>query len=86
MNEVSSGKQELASTSWETLSTQTVPSIPNMHHHQSMPQETNSMSQIIVPTPVKLQGPILSPNPNAVEHCAVLTHLQQPPLMTQVVK
>ena len=86
MNEVSGGKQELASTSsWETLPSQQLPSISTIHHHhQPLPQDTNpSVTQVIVPTPVKLQPPILSPPPN-VEHCTVLTHVQQPALMTQV--
>lgn len=86
MNEVSGGKPELASTSsWETLPSQQLPSISTIHHHhQTVAQETNPpVTQVIVPTPVKLQAPILSPPPN-VEHCTVLTHMQQPALMTQV--
>lgn len=90
MNEVSGGKQEIASTSaWEALASQSVPSLPAMHHHhhrhQPLQQDSNSpVQQVIVPTPVKLQAPILSP-PQNVEHCSVLTQMQQqPPLVAQV--
>lgn len=95
MNEVSGGKQEIASTSaWEALASQSVSSLPAMHHHhplhhhhrhQPTQQDSNSpVQQVIVPTPVKLQAPILSP-PQNVEHCSVLTQMQQqPPLVAQV--
>lgn len=91
MNEVSGGKQEIASTSaWEALASQSVTTLTGMHHHhrhQPLQQDSNSpVQQVIVPTPVKLQAPILSPTQN-VEHCSVLTQMQQqPPLVAQVKK
>ena len=91
MNEVSGGKQEIASTSaWEALAGQSVQSLPTMHHHhhlhhQPLQQELNPpVTQVIVPTPVKLQAPVFSP-PQIMEHCSVLTQIQQqPPLIAQV--
>ena len=93
MNEVSGGKQDIASTSaWEALASQSVQPLPSMHHHhhhhhqhQPLQQESNSqVTQVIVPTPVKLQAPVLSP-PQHVQHCSVLPQIhQQPPLVTQV--
>lgn len=86
MNEVSGGKQDVPNTSnWETLSGQSVSSLPAMHHHhQTLQQDTNStVAQVIVPTPVKLQTPILTPAQTITDHCQ-LVHIQQPPLITQV--
>lgn len=89
MNEVSGGKQEIPSTStWENVNNQTMNQIPSMHHHQPLQiqqtQEMNAPTQVIVPTPIKLQPPMLAMPQNAVEHCSVLTHIQQPVLITQV--
>lgn len=87
MNEISGSKQELPNTSaWETLSAPSLSSASNMHHHhQTLQQDTSTtVMQVIVPTPVKLQGPILSPAQTVTDHCSQLGHLQQTPLMTQV--
>lgn len=87
MNEVSGGKQDVPNTSnWEALSGQSVSSLPVMHHHhQTLPQDTNStVAQVIVPTPVKLQTPILTPAQTVTEHCPQLGHIQQPSIITQV--
>lgn len=87
MNEVSGGKQDIPNTSsWETLSGQSVPSLPTIHHHhQPLQQDTNStVAQVIVPTPVKLQTPILTPVQTVADHCPQLGHIQQSPLITQV--
>lgn len=88
MNEVSGGKQEMASTSsWDAMINQPVTtSIPPMHHlNPPLTQEANqSVTQVIVPTPVKLQPQILSPPPLAGEHCIPLGHMQQPTLLVQV--
>lgn len=88
MNEVSGGKQDVPNTSnWEALSGQSVSSLPVMHHHhQTIQQDTNStVAQVIVPTPVKLQTPILTPVQTVAEHCPQLgPHIQQPALITQV--
>lgn len=87
MNEVSGGKQDLPNTSnWETLSGQSVSSLPAMHHHhQTLQQDVNStVAQVIVPTPVKLQTPILVPTQTIADHCPQIGHIQQPPLITQV--
>lgn len=87
MNEVSGGKQDIPNTSnWETLSGQSVSSLPVMHHHhQTLQQDANStMAQVIVPTPVKLQTPILTPTQTVADHCPQIGHIQQPPLITQV--
>lgn len=75
MNEVSGGKQEMSSNSaWEALASQS--NLP-MHHHQLIQQEANPpVTQVIVPTPVKLQAAILPPTQN-VEHCPPLGHMQQ---------
>ncbi|XP_039307476.1 mRNA (2'-O-methyladenosine-N(6)-)-methyltransferase isoform X3 [Solenopsis invicta] len=86
MNEVSGGKQDVPNTSnWEALSGQSVSSLPPMHHHhQVLQQDTNStVAQVIVPTPVKLQTPILTPAQTVADHCPQLGHIQQPPLITQ---
>ncbi|XP_012274652.1 phosphorylated CTD-interacting factor 1 [Orussus abietinus] len=86
MNEVSGGKQEIASTSaWETLSGQSVSSLPAMHHHhEALPQEISPpVTQVIVPTPVKLQAPVLPLPQNVIEHCSPLAHIQQPSLIPQ---
>lgn len=84
MNEVSGGKQEIPNTSsWETLSGQSVPTMH--HHHQTIQQDTNqTVAQVIVPTPVKLQTPMLTPAQTMADHCPQLGHIQQPPLITQV--
>lgn len=96
MNEVSGGKQDIPNTSsWETLSGQSVSSLPTMHHHQTLQQDSSpTVAQVIVPTPVKLQPPMLTPTPQTmstittmstvVDHCPQLGHMQQPPLITQV--
>jgi len=87
MNEVSGGKQDIPNTSnWETLSGQSVSSLPAMHHHhQTLQQDANStVAQVIVPTPVKLQTPILTPMQTIADHCPQIGHIQQPPLITQV--
>lgn len=89
MNEVSGGKQDVPNTSnWEALSGQSVSSLPAVmhHHHQTLQQDTNStqVAQVIVPTPVKLQTPILTPAQTVAEHCPQLGHIQQPSLITQV--
>lgn len=87
MNEVSGGKQDVPNTSnWEALSGQSVSSLPVMHHHhQTLQQDINStVAQVIVPTPVKLQTPILTPAQTVAEHCPQLGHIQQPSLITQV--
>lgn len=71
MNEVSGGKQDNIpnSAAWETLASQS--SLPGMHHHHL--QESSTVTQVIVPTPVKLQPPILVSPSITVEHC----HMQQ---------
>lgn len=86
MNEVSGGKQEMASnTAWEALAGQSVSTLPSIHHHQILQQENNPpVSQVIVPTPVKLQAAILPPNQNVVEHCPPLAHMHQTSLAPQV--
>ncbi|KAI4503022.1 hypothetical protein M0802_002066 [Mischocyttarus mexicanus] len=94
MNEISGSKQELGNTSaWESLSTApSLSSAPNMHHHhhhhhhhhQTLQQDTSTtVMQVIVPTPVKLQAPILSSAQTVTDHCSQLGHLQQTPLITQ---
>lgn len=86
MNEVSGGKQDISNTStWETLSGQSVSSLSTMHHHQTLQQDTSpTVAQVIVPTPVKLQTPVLTPAQTVADHCPQLNHIQQPPLITQV--
>jgi len=88
MNEVSGGKQDVPNASnWEVLSGQSVSSLPAMHHHhQTLQQDTNStVAQVIVPTSVKLQTPILTSTQTVTDHhCPQLSHIQQPPLITQV--
>ncbi|XP_046411649.1 mRNA (2'-O-methyladenosine-N(6)-)-methyltransferase isoform X1 [Neodiprion fabricii] len=85
MNEVSGGKQEMTSNSaWEALAGQTVSTMPTMHHHQLLQPEANPpVTQVIVPTPVKLQAAILPPPQNVVEHCPPLAHMQQTSLASQ---
>ncbi|XP_058802747.1 mRNA (2'-O-methyladenosine-N(6)-)-methyltransferase [Phymastichus coffea] len=86
MNEVSGGKQEMASTSaWDSMMNQPVTTIPSMHHmNPPLTQDASSpATQVIVPTPVKLQPPILSPPPIGGEHLVVMPHVQQPGLMVQ---
>ncbi|XP_033337712.2 phosphorylated CTD-interacting factor 1 isoform X1 [Megalopta genalis] len=86
MNEVSGGKQDIPNTSsWETLSGQSASSYSTMHHHhQTLQQDTNpTVAQVIVPTPVKLQAPMLSSAQTIPDHCSQLGHIQQPALMTQ---
>ncbi|KZC07294.1 Phosphorylated CTD-interacting factor 1 [Dufourea novaeangliae] len=86
MNEVSGGKQDIPNTSsWETLSGQSASSYSTMHHHhQSLQQDTNpTVAQVIVPTPVKLQAPMLSSAQTIPDHCSQLGHIQQPALITQ---
>lgn len=85
MNEVSGGKQDIPNTSnWETLSGQSMSSLPAMHHHQTLQQDANStVAQVIVPTPVKLQTPVLTPAQTVADHCPQIGHIQQPPLITQ---
>ena len=87
MNEVSGGKQEMASSSaWDTMvNTQPPTTVPSMHHmNPPLSQEASppATTQVIVPTPVKLQPPLLSPPPIAGEH--VLGHVQQPAMVNQV--
>lgn len=84
MNEVSGGKQDIPNTSsWETLSVQSVPTMH--HHHQTLQQDASpTVAPVIVPTPVKLQTPMLTPAQTVADHCPQLSHIQQPPSMTQV--
>lgn len=87
MNEVSGGKQDIPNTStWETLSGQSASSFSTMHHHhQPLQQDTSpTVAQVIVPTPVKLQAPMLSSAQTIADHCSQLGHIQQPTLITQV--
>lgn len=87
MNEVSGGKQDISNTStWETLSGQPASSLSTMHHHHPTLQQdtTPTVAQVIVPTPVKLQTPILSSTQSIPDHCSQLGHIQQSGLMTQV--
>lgn len=86
MNEVSGGKQDIPNTSsWETLSGQSVSSLPTMHHHPTLQQDTSpTVAQVIVPTPVKLQPPMLTLAQTVADHCPQLSHMQQPPMITQV--
>ncbi|KOX67381.1 Phosphorylated CTD-interacting factor 1 [Melipona quadrifasciata] len=86
MNEVSGGKQDIPNTSsWETLSGQSQSSLSTMHHHhQSLQQDaTPAVAQVIVPTPVKLQAPMLSSAQTISDHCSQLGHMQQSGLMAQ---
>lgn len=87
MNEVSGGKQEMASTSaWDTMMNAPVTTIQSMHHmNPPLTQEASPpATQVIVPTPVKLQPPLLSPPPMTGDHLGVMPHVQQPGLMVQV--
>ena len=87
MNEVSGGKQDIPNTSsWETLSGQSASSLSTMHHHhQSLQQDAApAVAQVIVPTPVKLQTPMLSSAQTIPDHCSQLGHMQQSSLMAQV--
>lgn len=86
MNEVSGGKQDIPNTSsWEALSGQSVSSLPTMHHHPTLQQDPSpTVAQVIVPTPVKLQSPMLTPTQTVTDHCPQLGHMQQPPMITQV--
>lgn len=87
MNEVSGGKQDIPNTSsWETLPGHAVSTISTMHHHhQNLQQDTNpAVAQVIVPTPVKIQTPMLTPAQTVTEHCPQLGHMQQPSLINQV--
>lgn len=86
MNEVSGGKQDIPNAStWETLSGQSASSFSTMHHHhhQTLQESSPTVAQIIVPTPVKLQASVLS-TAQSLDHCSQLSHIQQPPLITQV--
>ncbi|CAK9834563.1 mRNA (2'-O-methyladenosine-N(6)-)-methyltransferase [Anthophora retusa] len=86
MNEVSGGKQDIPNTStWETLSGQSVSSLSTMHHHhQSLQQDaTSTVAPVIVPTPVKLQAPMLSSAQTIPDHCSQLGHMQQSSLISQ---
>lgn len=87
MNEVSGGKQDIPNVStWETLSGQSASALSTMHHHhQALQQEASpTVAQVIVPTPVKLQAPMLSSAQTIPDHCAQLGHVQQTGLMVQV--
>jgi len=87
MNEVSGGKQDIPNTQsgWETLSGPQSVSSTMHHHHQTLQQDTSTtVAQVIVPTPMKLQTPILTPAQTVADHCPQLGHIQQPPLITQV--
>ncbi|XP_076687419.1 phosphorylated CTD-interacting factor 1 isoform X3 [Andrena cerasifolii] len=86
MNEVSGGKQDIPNAStWETLSGQPASSFPTMHHHhQTLQQDASpTVAQVIVPTPVKLQAPVLSSTQTIADHCSQLGHIQQSNLITQ---
>ncbi|XP_014213980.1 phosphorylated CTD-interacting factor 1 [Copidosoma floridanum] len=86
MNEVSSGKQEIASTSaWDNMMNPPVSTLPTMHHLNPVPHQSQetipaaAITQVIVPTPVKLQPPMVLPSPPIVgEHLNVIPHVQQP--------
>lgn len=85
MNEVSGGKQDIPNAStWETLSGQAASSFPTMHHHhQTLQQDASpTVAQVIVPTPVKLQAPVLSSTQTI--DCSQLGHIQQSNLIAQV--
>lgn len=86
MNEVSGGKQDVPNTSnWEALSEQSVSSLPAMHHHhQTLQQDTNSpITQIIVPIPIRLQPPILTPIQTVADHWQQLDHIEESPFITR---
>lgn len=88
MKEDSGGKQEIASTSaWDNMMNQPpMTTIPSMMHHLNLPQtlDTNPpVTQVIIPTPIKLQAPILPPPPGiAGEH---ILPLVQQPILVQVI-
>lgn len=87
MNEVSGGKQDIPNTStWETLPGQSASLSTMHHHHQSLQQDVNpTVTQVIVPTPVKLQAPMLNSTQAVADHCSQLGHMQQSNLITQVI-
>lgn len=87
-------------STWDVISNQTISSVAGTmhhhhHHHQQhhlhhqssiMQQESGSaMSQVIVPTPVKLQAQIMPPAPNIVDHLTPMVHLSQPVPISQVI-
>ncbi|KAK0081013.1 hypothetical protein PV325_012942 [Microctonus aethiopoides] len=85
-------------STWDVMSNQSISSVAGTmhhhhHHHQQhhlhhqssiMQQESGSaMSQVIVPTPVKLQAQIMPPAPNIVDHLTPMVHLSQPVPISQ---
>lgn len=85
-------------TTWDVMSSQSISPVAgtmhhhhNLHHHhpsmmQTLHQDPGSnVSQVIVPTPVKLQPQPMTQAPNIVDHCVPLSHLQQPMPMNQVI-
>ncbi|KAJ8679825.1 hypothetical protein QAD02_015612 [Eretmocerus hayati] len=85
MNEVSGGKTEIPSTSaWDAMMNAPTTSISSMHHLNPPQEVSQPVTQVIVPTPVKLQPPMLSPPPVMGEHLHVMSpHMQQPNMMIQ---
>ncbi|XP_074113087.1 phosphorylated CTD-interacting factor 1 [Cotesia typhae] len=84
-------------TTWDVMSSQSISPVAgtmhhhhNLHHHHSSMMQTlhqdpgSNVSQVIVPTPVKLQPQPMTQAPNIVDHCVPLSHLQQPMPMNQV--
>lgn len=100
MNEASGGKQDLPNTTnttvWDVMSSQSMSPVAGTmhhhhnlhhHHHPSMMQQDpgSNVSQVIVPTPVKLQPQQIPQTQNIVDHCSPLSHLQQPMPINQVI-
>lgn len=91
MNEASGGKPESNSQSWDALTNQQLPGAGAMHHHHQhqhphhihhpnmMQQEqtVTAVSQVIVPTPVKLQPQTLTQPTGIGEHCPPMSHVPQ---------
>ncbi|CAB0036887.1 unnamed protein product [Trichogramma brassicae] len=57
-----------------------VTTIASMHHINPpmTPESDQPATQVIIPTPIKLQPPIMTTPPITGDHCNVMPHMQQP--------
>ncbi|XP_014223431.1 phosphorylated CTD-interacting factor 1 isoform X1 [Trichogramma pretiosum] len=81
MNKINTNKQDMSNTSaWDTMMNTPVTTIASMHHINPpmTPESDQPATQVIIPTPIKLQPPIMTTPPITGDHCNVMPHMQQP--------